>query len=85
VTASEYRYEIPSTIAAGPTLIEVDNRGRDLHLLVLLHDRDSGAQPLDRAVEFVRNYGHAEPSHRQLAGDPGPRRHQAKRFRTSTA
>ena len=71
--ASDFHYDVPQTVIAGRTLIEVENRGDKTHVLMLLRSVEGTIdRPLDRAVSFMRDHARAEPAPSRLAGDPGP-------------
>jgi hypothetical protein len=73
VTASDFRYDVPPTVVAGRTLIEVENRGNKTHMLMLLRSPSrADGTPLERAVAFMRNHAEAGSTPHRLAGDPGP-------------
>ena len=73
VTAIDFRYDVPPTVIAGRTLIEVENRGDKTHLLMLLRSTTrTDGEPLERAVTFMRDHDGAGSTPHRLAGDPGP-------------
>ena len=73
VTATDFRYDVPPTVVAGRTLIEVENRSDKTHLLMLLRSASrADGRPLDRAVAFMRDHARLDNAHSRLAGDPGP-------------
>jgi hypothetical protein len=75
VTATDFRYDVPPTVVAGRTLIEVENRGDKTHLLMLLRNASrADGRPLERAVAFMRDHRSSRTGSTpgRLAGDPGP-------------
>ena len=67
VVATEYRLEMPATLAAGPTTFRLENRGRELHHLMLVR-----LEPGHTAADYVAalKKGGPPPSWASEAGGP---------------